>query len=99
MPTMADPSPCSSRGKLVRLALAAVLSTPFAWSFHRCHGWRRKLLRAFGASWHPAIRTRCTNRIECLWNLVVGMDTAIGGGAIVHRLSAVCIGNHSMISW
>lgn len=98
MPVMADPSPYSSREKVARLAWAVVQSTLFAWSFHTCHGWRRMLLRAFGASLHPTCRIRRTVRIECPWNLTIGMDTAIGDGAILYCLGPVRIGDYSTVS-
>jgi len=98
MPVMADPSPYSSREKVARLAWAVVQSTLFAWSFHTCHGWRRMLLRAFGASLHPTCRIRRTVRIECPWNLTIGMDTAIGDGAILYCLGPVRIGDHATVS-
>lgn len=95
---MTDPSPYSSREKLARLAWAVVQATLFAWSFHTCHGWRRMLLRAFGSTLHPTCRIRRTVRIECPWNLTIGMDTAIGDGAILYCLGPVRIGDHSTIS-
>jgi len=98
MPVMADPSPYSRREKFARLAWAVVQSTLFAWSFHTCYGWRRMLLRAFGASLHPTCRIRRTVRIECPWNLTISMDTAIGDGAIPYCLGPVRIGDHSTIS-
>lgn len=97
MPVTADPSPYSSREKLARLAWAVVQSTLFAWSFHTCYGWRRMLLRAFGASLHPTCRICRTVRIECPWNLTIGMDTAIGDGAILYCLGPISIGDHSTI--
>jgi putative colanic acid biosynthesis acetyltransferase WcaF len=98
LPTMAAPSPYTLREKFARLAWALVQSTLFAWSFHTCYGWRRMLLRTFGASLHPTCRLRRTVRIECPWNLSIGMDTAVGDGAILYCLGPVRIGDHSTIS-
>ncbi|MHC4826451.1 MAG: hypothetical protein ACYTEY_07835, partial [Planctomycetota bacterium] len=60
-------SPYSTREKVARMLWAVVQATLFRGSFHNWYGWRRFLLRRFGADIHPTAVVRRTARIECPW--------------------------------
>ncbi len=61
-------------------------------------GWRRVLLRAFGAKIgneahiHPAVK------IAIPWNLEVGSQAAVGDGAIIYNLGLIQIGSEATVS-
>lgn len=91
-------SPYSLREKLARLLWAMVQATLFRLSFHNSFGWRRALLRVFGATLDPVCRIRRTVRVECPWNLTIGHDSAIGDDVRLYCLGAVRIGNRVTVS-
>lgn len=93
-----DSSPYSTQEKIRRLAWGCVQSTLFAWSFHNFYGFRRLLLRKFGACVADSARIRRTVRIEIPWNLTIGSDSSIGDRAIVYCLGPVTIGDRVTIS-
>ncbi len=102
MPTPMTPergvSPYSFGERVRRLGWSIVQSTLFAWSFHNWYGFRRALLRAFGARVSASSRLRPSVRIEIPWNLSIGDDTAIGDRAILYCLGPVRIGSRVTIS-
>lgn len=62
------------------------------------HGWRRMILRAFGAR----IGARCaiypTARIWAPWNLEIGEGATVGGGAILYNVDRIVIGDFAVVS-
>lgn len=75
------------------------LATPlFRFSPRPLHGWRRMLLRLFGArvgrdvSIHPSVR------IVIPWNLSIGDEASLGDRALVYNLGRVTIGARSTVS-
>jgi putative colanic acid biosynthesis acetyltransferase WcaF len=91
-------SPYSTREKIARVLWACVQASLFRLSFHSWYGWRRLLLRTFGAKLDPVCRIRRTVRIECPWNLTVGHDSAVGDGVILYCLGSVTIGDRVTVS-
>ena len=91
-------SPYSTREKIGRLMWAATQATLFRCSFHNCYGWRRTLLRMFGAQVHSSANVRRTVLIECPWNLTIGADSSIGDRAILYCLGTVTIGERVTVS-
>jgi putative colanic acid biosynthesis acetyltransferase WcaF len=73
-------------------------ATLFACSFHNWYGFRRMLLRAFGARIASSARIRPSVRVEIPWNLEVGDDSAVGDRAILYCLGPVRIGARVTIS-
>lgn len=80
------------------MAWALTQATLFRLSFHTWYGWRRMLLRAFGASIAPGCNIRRTVTIECPWNLRMGAGSSVGDHAIVYCLGPVMIGRRVSIS-
>lgn len=91
-------SPYSTREKIARMVWATVQATLFRLSFHNWYGWRRALVRLFGANLAPEVRLRRTVRIECPWNLAMGPHSTAGDGAILYCLGPVRIGARVSIS-
>ena len=93
-----EASPWSFRGKLVR-ALWMLLGKPlFRMSFHNWYGYRRVLLRLFGARIGRNVRVRPTVNIEIPWQLRIDRDAVIGDFAILYSLGRVTIGARTIIS-
>ena len=91
-------SPYSTTEKIKRLLWGCVQATLFRASFHNWYGFRRVLLRAFGASLAPTANVRRTVLIECPWNLSVGAESSIGDRAILYCLGPVQIGSRTTVS-
>jgi putative colanic acid biosynthesis acetyltransferase WcaF len=62
------------------------------------HGWRRLLLRCFGARVGAGAHVYAGARIWAPWNLVVGRAAAIADGAVVYNPSRIEIGESAVIS-
>ena len=91
-------SPWTPREKVGRMLWMIVRACLFRPSFHNWYGWRRFLLRAFGARIAPGVRVRPSVRIEVPWNLEMGEHSSIGDYAIVYSLGHIRIGRHASIS-
>lgn len=91
-------SPYSTREKIGRMLWAMTQATVFRYSFHNWYGWRRFLLRRFGATIASSAHIRRTVRVECPWNLTVGENSALGDGVIAYCLGPVTIGDRVSIS-
>ena len=91
-------SPYSLREKVARLLWSCVQSTLFRCSFHNWYGWRRMLLRAFGARLHATTNLRRTVTIECPWNLAIGAESSVGDRAVLYCLGPVTIGARVTVS-
>ncbi len=91
-------SPYSTREKIGRMLWAAVQLALFRPSFHNWYGWRRMLLRAFGARLDASANVRRTVTIECPWNLTMGPGSSVGDRAILYCLGPVTIGRNVTVS-
>ena len=70
----------------------------FRFSPRICWGWRRRLLRWFGARVGPNVQIHPRVRIEIPWNLDLGDWSAIGFDAVVYNLGMVRIGQRVTVS-
>jgi putative colanic acid biosynthesis acetyltransferase WcaF len=86
------------RSKIVRTLWMLARGPLFRASFHNWYGWRRFVLRCFGATVGKGVRVRPTVRIEMPWNLVLQDDCIIGDYAILYSLGRVTIGPRTVIS-
>ena len=77
------------------------------WSFGRilfrlsprpCFGWRRFVLRCFGARIGRHVHIYPSTRIYLPWNLTVGDWSAIGEDALIYSLGPVTIGCQATVS-
>jgi putative colanic acid biosynthesis acetyltransferase WcaF len=62
------------------------------------HGWRRMVLRCFGAKIGPAVHIYAGARIWAPWNLVARRGSSIADGAEVYNAARIDLGEYSVIS-
>jgi putative colanic acid biosynthesis acetyltransferase WcaF len=67
-------------------------------SFHNWYGWRRMVLRCFGAKLGRGVRIRPTALVEIPWNLDFGDNVIIGDYAILYSLGTITIRRGAIIS-
>jgi putative colanic acid biosynthesis acetyltransferase WcaF len=88
-----------SRKALAARALWELLCTPlFACSPRPLWGWRRAVLRLFGARVGRAVRLHPSVRIAVPWNVDIGEYAAIGDSAILYSLGRIRIGSSATVS-
>jgi putative colanic acid biosynthesis acetyltransferase WcaF len=75
-----------------------VQSTVFAWSPQFLYGWRRFLLRLFGAKIGTNVLIRPTVRVTYPWNINVGDFSWIGDDVDLYSLGEIHIGANTVIS-
>ena len=92
-----DARPYSNREYLGR-ALWALMTPLYRCSPRLLFGWRRFLLRCFGAKVGRAVHIDPSARIEIPWNLDIGEGAAIGAHAWIYSLGLVRIGPRATIS-
>ena len=89
--------PYSRREYLLRILWT--LATPlFRFSPRPFFGWRRMLLRVFGAKVGVGAHVYPSARIYFPWNLILGDQASIGEWALVYNLGPVTIGDRATIS-
>lgn len=86
------------RGQPWRSRLWGVGSLLFRWSPVAAHGWRRWLLRRFGAAIGQGVEVDPTVRISRPWNLSIGDRTRIAHEAILDSIGPIRVGAEVMIS-
>jgi putative colanic acid biosynthesis acetyltransferase WcaF len=91
-------SPHSWANKIGRVLWAAVWTLLFRPSPRLCRGWRRCLLRLFGARIGWGVSVDNTVRIWAPWNLRIGDYSAIGHHCDCYSLAVLSIGRHSIVS-
>lgn len=70
----------------------------FAWSPRPLWGWRRWLLRLFGATIGQDVHIYPSVRIAIPWNLTIGRHAAIGDRATVYALGRIRLGDRVTVS-
>jgi putative colanic acid biosynthesis acetyltransferase WcaF len=70
----------------------------FRFSPRPCFGWRRLILRCFGAKVGAHVNTYGSTRVYFPWNLSVGAWTAIGENVLIYNLGPITIGQTVTIS-
>lgn len=91
-------SPWTFKEKIARVLWMIVRGTLFRPSFHNWYGWRRMLLRMFGAKIARDVRIRPTAAIEIPWNIDIGEESIVGDYAILYSLGKITIGKRVVIS-
>ena len=87
-----------TRGEMARRVLWAGGRWLVRLSPRPAHGWRRLVLRAFGARIGPHVHVSPTAEVTMPWNLTVGAWSAIGDGALVYNLGPVTLGERVTVS-
>jgi putative colanic acid biosynthesis acetyltransferase WcaF len=91
-------SPYTTREKAGRMLWARVQATLFRLSPPTAYGWRRFLLRRFGATLHPTAIVRRTVRVECPWHLTMGANSCLGDRVIAYCLGPITLGARVTVS-
>lgn len=81
-----------------RVLWHVVQATLYRISLPRAYGWRRLLLRLFGAKLGRDAAVHRSTRIMHPWLLEMGDWTTIGPRSTVYNLGAVTIGDHTVVS-
>src|SRR5262245_43790317 len=92
------PSPHSTQNKLGRVLWATVWWLLFRPTPRIAFGWRRWLLRLFGASIGHNARISSSVRIWAPWNLVVGDESSIAHDVDCYCVDRLTIGHHATVS-
>ena len=87
-----------SRSELLGRAAWALAHPFFALSPRVFWGWRRLILKCFGARVGSGVHIHPGVKIAIPWNLTIGKDSAIGEGARVYNLGPLAIGERATIS-
>ncbi|MCE7030845.1 putative colanic acid biosynthesis acetyltransferase [Jiella avicenniae] len=88
----------SLRHRLLRLAWGGVWGLLGRWSPVPFHGWRRFLLRAFGARLHATARIYPSAAVWYPPNLQMGAHAVMGPGVICYCMGRITIDDYAVIS-
>jgi putative colanic acid biosynthesis acetyltransferase WcaF len=91
-------SPWSLREKIGRALWMVARGSLFRYSWHNWYGWRRWLLRRFGAKIGNFVNIRPTASIEIPWQLEMGDYSSLGDYTIIYNLGPIKIGRRTVIS-
>lgn len=97
-PILPEPSPWTFREKAGRALWMLVGGPLFRLSFHNWYGYRRGVLRLFGAKIGRGVRIRPTAHVEVPWLLELGEGAIVGDHAILYDLGRIQIGERAVIS-
>ncbi|MFG1209593.1 putative colanic acid biosynthesis acetyltransferase [Xanthobacter flavus] len=86
------------RSGMVVLLWQIVQDTLFAWSPQPAYGWRRFLLRLFGAQVGEGVIIRSTARVTYPWKVKLGNHCWVGDHAELYSLGPIAIGNNAVVS-
>lgn len=97
-----DPASCpsahSTANKSARLLWQLVWLCLFRPSPWFLHGWRRMLLRLFGASVGAGAKVMPSVRVWAPWNLSLGDYAAVSHGVDLYAVDRITIGSHATVS-
>lgn len=88
----------SFRNRLQRLLWRLIQATLFSWSPASLHGWRRGLLRLFGAKIHPTAHIYPTAQIWAPWNLEMGVLSCLSWGVDCYCVDRIRLGDYALVS-
>src|SRR5207249_8917430 len=87
-----------SSGEMTRRVLWTLVQPLFRFSPRPCFGWRRFLLRCFGAKIGRSVHVYPSATIYFPWNLEVGDESAIAEHTFIYNLGRVTLGARVTIS-
>src|SRR5882762_2582462 len=87
-----------SSSEIIRRILWTLAQPLFRFSPRPCFGWRRFLLRCFGAKIGHRVHVYPSATIYFPWNLEAGDESAIGEHAFIYNLGRVTVGARATIS-
>ena len=92
------PSPHHISNRVGRLVWSAVWVLLFRPSFKTCHGWRRFLLRLFGARISSKARIHASAKVWAPWNLTMEDYATLGPSVDCGCAAPIFIGANSTVS-
>lgn len=92
------PSPHSRANKAVRVLWQVVYLLLFRPSPRPCHGWRRFLLRMFGAQLGKNTKVAASAIVWAPWNLSMEDNSTIADRVDCYCVAPIHIGSHSTVS-
>lgn len=93
-----SPLPEDLPTNLARVLWRMIQATLFKWSPVAWHGWRRWLLRRFGADVGRGVRLHPSVTIQRPWCLTIGTDVSIEARAILNAAGGLAIGARTLVS-
>jgi putative colanic acid biosynthesis acetyltransferase WcaF len=87
-----------TRGEYAARVLWAIAFPLFRYSPRPMFGWRRALLRLFGARISSSAHVYPSAHIYLPWNLTLGANASIGEWVLIYNLGPVVIGDSATIS-
>lgn len=84
--------------KLRRLVWLAVQASLYGWSPVPMHGWRRMLLRVFGARVGKGAHPYPSARIWAPWHLTMSAGSCLGPRSICYCVGKVWLGENAIVS-
>ena len=96
--TFVVPDGFRGRSKLIVQLWWIVQATAFAWSPQLFYGWRRWLLKCFGARIGKGVILRSSVKTPYPWKLTIGDHCHIGDDVELYSYGEIEIGAHSVIS-
>ena len=94
-PVQTTPFPLGCKLRMALWGLVRI--TLFRWSPAPLRGFRRGLLRGFGAKLSATASVHNSARIDCPWNLQMGERASVGELAWVYALDKVVIGDEACV--
>jgi putative colanic acid biosynthesis acetyltransferase WcaF len=90
--------PYTPREYLAKALWFFVQATFFRLPLPRMSGWRRQLLRCFGARVHPTANISSTVTVWHPWLFEIGAYSALSDRVVIYNLGPVVIGSHAVLS-
>jgi putative colanic acid biosynthesis acetyltransferase WcaF len=90
--------PPSLSDKIRRFAWSLVQGTVYRWSPVPLHGWRRMLLRLFGAKVAAGAHPYPDAKVWAPWNLIMERQSCLGPRSICYSAGLVHLGENAVIS-
>lgn len=91
-------TPPDLKQRLARLAWNCVHLMLFRPSPVVFHGWRRMLLRGFGAKVGPGAHPYPSAKIWAPWNLILSRDACLGPDSEIYNVDIVTLGQSAIVS-
>jgi putative colanic acid biosynthesis acetyltransferase WcaF len=86
------------RGNFIVILWWFIQGTVFRFSLHNMYGWRRFLLKLFGAKIGKKVQIRATAKFTYPWHVKIGDYSWIGDRAEFYSLDNIEVGDHCVIS-
>ncbi|MGC4065891.1 MAG: hypothetical protein QM784_14825 [Polyangiaceae bacterium] len=86
------------RNRIARLLWKIVQNTLFRWSPAPFHGFRRALLRSFGAQIHPTAHIYPTAIIWAPWNLRMAAHSCLSWGVDCYSVDRIVLHEQALVS-